>query len=86
MHKHVEKIYETSKGYVVEDTEQCVLTVFEHTVRNFDGILGDDLNETRYNYKTGLYQSWSTTGYFARYFDKYKDREVALECAMKVIS
>ena len=72
------KIFETDRGYATEDVDAQKFHIFESTIRDYDGIKDKDFNETVISYGSGLYQSWATTGYFARYDDRYKGRDNAL--------
>lgn len=71
------RIMDTSNGYAEEDAQEKKFYVYTYTMRNYDGIYDRDVNETVINYETGLFQEWSTTGYYANYFDDYKGRKKA---------
>lgn len=76
------RIYETPRGYVEE--EGNVIFLYTYGLASYDGIIDKFVSETRINYETGLYQEWTSTNYYANYFDKYKgNREKALEEAFK---
>lgn len=75
------RLFENENGYITEDIENNRIKVYIYSVCNYDGIIGKSLNENWYNYKSGLYQSWSTTGYYANYFNKYADRNTVIESA-----
>lgn len=80
------RIYENENGYIIDDIENSCIKVFSYGVCNYDGIIDKSLNENRYNYKTGLYQSWDSIGrYYANYFDKYKDKATVIESAKRDI-
>lgn len=78
-------LFESSKGKVVEDVENSKITAYRKSTRDFDGITDSYVYETTINYRTGLYTSESCTGYYANYFDKYKDREKAIEAAIREV-
>lgn len=71
-------LFKNENGYAVEIPKDCQIKIYEYGVQSFDGIIDKTVWETWVNYKTGLYQSWSATGYFAKYMDIYKSREAAL--------
>ena len=76
-------LFESSKGKVVEDVENSKITAYRKSTRDFDGIKDSYVYETTINYRTGLYTSESCTGYYSNYFDKYKNREKAIETAIR---
>ena len=68
------EIFRNENGFITEDEENGYIKVMVKGVRNFDGVPDTYYNETRMNYKTGLFQSWRATGYNANYYDWCKDR------------
>lgn len=80
------KLFENKNGYITEDIENDRIKVYLYSVCNYDGIVDKSLNENWYNYKTGLYQSWTSIDYYANYFNKYKDRATAIEAAKNDIN
>ena len=78
-------LFESIKGKVVEDVENSKIIAYRKSIRDFDGITDSYVYETTINYRTGLYTSESCTGYYADYFDKYKNREKAIEAAIREI-
>ena len=79
-------LFESNKGKVIEDVENSIITVCRKGVRDFDGITDSYTYTTTINYETGLYTSESCTGYFAKYYDMYKNRDKAIEAAIQKIS
>lgn len=79
-------LFESSKGKVVEDIENSTITVHRKGLRDFDGITDSYVYTTTINYETGLYTSESCTGYFAKYYDMYKNRDEAIEAAIHQVS
>ncbi len=82
-----ERLFETSKGFIIENPRESYFAVFERGVTDYDGIKDKSLSETRFNYANGLYQCWDCIGrYYANYFpDRYKGREKALAAAKALI-
>lgn len=78
-------LFESSKGKVIEDVENSEIIVRRKGMRNFDGIIDTYTYTTTINYNTGLYTSERCTGYFAKYYDICKDRDKAIEVAIREI-
>lgn len=78
-------LFESNKGKVMEDVENSTITIRRKGLRDFDGITDSYIYETTINYRTGLYTSESCTGYYSNYFDKYKNREKAIEAAIREV-
>lgn len=78
-------LYTSAKGTVTEDEEKSVITVKRVATRMYDGIPDTYTYTTTYDYKTGLYTSESCTGYYAGYYDKYKNRQTAVEAAIREV-
>ena len=75
-------LFESNKGKIMEDVENSTITIRRKGLRDFDGVTDSYTYTSTINYKTGLYTSESCTGYFAKYYDVYKDREKAIEVAI----
>lgn len=78
-------LFESNNGKVIEDVENSKIIVRRKGMRDFDGITDTYTYTTTINYNTGLYTSESCTGYFAKYYDVYKDRDKAIETAIQEI-
>ena len=76
----------TQKGFVAENEAECKFRCIEYTVRNFDGFIDPWYNETVINYKTRLYTRNDSCGWFANYFDCYRDdKDYALKAVLGLI-
>ena len=78
-------LFESNKGKVMEDVENSTITIRRKGLRDFDGVTDSYTYTSTINYETGLYTSESCTGYYANYFDKYKNREKAIEAAIREV-
>ena len=55
------------------------------SVRNLDGMMDTHYNETRINYKSGLFQEWVATGYHANYYDWCKNRNAVISHGKRIL-
>lgn len=76
-------IFKSDNGFISENKTEGYIKIMKKSARNFDGIMDNHYNETRINYRTGLYQAWSATGYSANFYEQYKGRDNVIEYAMQ---
>ena len=79
------RIFNNDNGFISENATEGYIKIMKKSVRNFDGIPDTYYNETRINYRTGLYQAWSATGYNANFYEQYKDRDSVLKYATRTL-
>lgn len=79
------KLFENENGYAVDDTDENRIKIYEQTIGDYDGIKDSAIVETWINYENGLYQSWSATGYHVCYLDLYREKDVAIMEAKRLL-
>ena len=79
------KLFENEKGYAIDETDEKRIKVYEYTVGDYDGIKDSAIAETWINYETGLYQSWTPIRYEACYIDLYREKDVAIMEAKRLL-
>lgn len=80
-----DKLFENENGYAIDKISENRIEVYEYTLGDYERIKDSAVAETWINYETGLYQSWSSTGYFANYIDLYKVKDVAIMEAKRLL-
>ena len=81
----MEKIFQNNNGFIEENQEDTCIRVMQKKICNEDGVISSGYNELRINYKTGLYQLWSTCGYRAEYYDWCKERKAVISHGKRML-
>lgn len=81
-----DKVFENQNGYIMENKEYGYIVIIGKVVRNSDGLIEPHHNETRINYKTGLFQSWTSSEYAEIYYDWCKDRNAVISHGKRMLT
>ena len=72
-------------GFIMENETDGYIKIMVKSIRNFDGIMDTHYNETKINYKKGLFQEWVATGYHANYYDWCKNRNAVISHGKRML-
>ena len=78
------KIFSNDNGFIMENEIDGYVKIMVKSVRNLDGMMDTHYNETRINYKDGLFQEWGYK-YFAQYYDWCKDRNAVISHGKRML-
>ena len=78
-------IFENERGFIEESEFKNGIRVMVRSVRNFDGMIAHDYNETIIDYERGLCRTWGAVGYRVSHIEWLKDREVAIAYGKKLL-
>lgn len=84
-YEKINQVFSNQNGYISEDTEEGSIQIMVKCTRNLDGIVSNDYHQKKINYKTGLYQDWAATGYYANYYEQYKNRKTAMQHGLSLL-
>lgn len=79
------KIFSNDNGFIMENETDGYVKIMVKSVRNLDGMMDTHYNETRINYKSGLFQEWRARGYYASYYDWCKDRSAVISHGKRML-
>lgn len=78
-------IFENERGFIEENESQNGIRVMVRSVRNFDGMIAHDYNETIIDYERGLCRTWGVVGYRVSHVDQLSNREAAIAYGKKLL-
>lgn len=78
------KIFSNDNGFIMENETDGYVKIMVKSVRNLDGMMDAHYNETRINYKSGLFQEWGYK-YFVEYYDWCKDRNTVISHGKRML-
>ena len=79
------KIFSNDNGFIMENETDVYIKIMVKSIRNFDGIMDAHYNETKINYKKGLFQEWVATGYHANYYDWCKNGNAVISHGKRML-